>query len=96
VRRCQTQSMEGQLALETELKTYADHLVELIPQAGKFVLIRGAEVVGTFDTYADALKAGYTKFQLEPFLVKQIAPAERVMSFSRDHEFVYAGNHPNN
>jgi hypothetical protein len=36
------------------------------------VLIRGNEIVGTFDTYADALSEGYKLFKLESFIVKQI------------------------
>lgn len=73
--------------LETEIKTYNDHLNELVANVGKFVLIKGTDVAGVFDTYSDALKAGYAKFKLEQFLVKQIAPGERVMSFSRNYEF---------
>ena len=70
--------------LERELETYASHLPELVKETGKFVLIQDGEVEGTFDTYEDALKVGYDKFKLAPFLVKQIAPAERILSFSRD------------
>jgi hypothetical protein len=40
-------------------------------------LIHGGEVVGTFDTYADALTEGYKLFKLEPFLVKQIQAVEQ-------------------
>ena len=75
------------MALEREMKTYSDHLVDLVAHAGKCVLIKGDVIDGTFDTYSDALKAGYEKHKLEPFLVKQIAPSERMMSFTRDYEF---------
>lgn len=75
------------MALEKELQTYAEHLSELLASAGKYVLIKGSNVEGTFDTYGDALQAGYTKFQLDEFLVKQIAPSEKVMSFTRDYAF---------
>jgi hypothetical protein len=71
-------------ALENEIATYNRLLPELLPKQGKFVLIKGNDAAGTFDTYQDALSAGYAKFKLEPFLVKQIAPAERVAFFSRD------------
>ena len=71
-------------ALDRELKTYSEHLPELAGQAGKYVLIHGKEVAGTFDTYEDAVTVGYKTFKLKAFLVKQISPAESAMSFTRD------------
>lgn len=73
--------------LDRELKTYADHLSGLTGEAGKYVLIQDGSVEGTYDSYEDALKVGYDKFGLKAFLVKQIAPAERILSFSRDLHF---------
>ena len=70
--------------LNKEIDTYNRLLPELLAQQGKFVLLRGDEAAGTYDTYQDALKAGYGKFKLEPFMVKQIVPAERVSYFTRD------------
>jgi hypothetical protein len=74
--------------LEQELATYARKLPELTAQSGKFVLIKGDTVEGVFDTYADALKIGYDRFKLEPFLVKQIGPEVQVLQFSRDFAVV--------
>lgn len=73
-------------ALERELLTYSQQLPSLLGKQGKYVLIKGEEVVGTFDTYEDALKIGYQRFQLEPFLVKKIAPTEQILYFSRDFD----------
>jgi hypothetical protein len=70
--------------LESEIATYNRLLPGLLGQQGKFVLIKGAEQFGIFETYQDALSAGYQKFQLDPFFVKQISPAERVAFFTRD------------
>lgn len=70
--------------LDKELQTYTQRLPDLLSHAGKFVLIHGETVVETYDTYEDAIKAGYEKFQLDPFLVKQIAQVERIAFFSRD------------
>jgi hypothetical protein len=72
------------MALEKELATYERKLPELLPEEGKFVLIHGDDVAGTWDTYEDALKSGYEKFRLEPFLIKRIQWAETVHNFSRD------------
>jgi hypothetical protein len=51
---------------------------------GRFVLIHDDQIVGTWDTYKDALTAGYQQFGLKPFLVKQIHSIERILSFTRD------------
>lgn len=72
------------LAFDVELKTYRKHLPELLDSKREFVLIRGHEVGGAFDTYEDALEAGYAKYGLDPFLVKEIRPAEPIQYFTRD------------
>jgi hypothetical protein len=67
-----------------ELATYDHHREELIcASEGKFVLIRGEEIAGVWDTYADALEAGYEKYGLSPFLVKQVRGIEQVQVFTR-------------
>lgn len=71
------------MALEKELATYHKKLVELKAHEGKFVLIHGDDVVDTFSSYDDAIKEGYAKFGLEPFLVKQIQAFERAQFISR-------------
>jgi hypothetical protein len=65
-------------ALEKELHAYRERLPSLLTDEGKFALVHGGDVVGTFDTYADALGEGYRLFKLEPFLVKQIQAIEQV------------------
>ena len=70
--------------LDVELKTYQQMLPSLLGQIGKYAVIKGQSVAGVYDSYEDALKFGYDKFKLEPFLVKRIAPAEQVSYFTRD------------
>ncbi|MGH9783521.1 MAG: hypothetical protein ACRD88_04985, partial [Terriglobia bacterium] len=60
------------MALEKELETYKRKLPELSNDEGKFALIHGDDLVNVYGTYEDALKEGYAKFKLSPFLVKQI------------------------
>jgi hypothetical protein len=69
--------------LERELETYKAKLPELADKEGKFALVHGDQLADVFDTYADAIKEGYAKFGLEPFLVKQIESVERVQFVSR-------------
>jgi hypothetical protein len=72
--------------LAAELETYEKHLAELLAEGlGKYVLIHGAELLGVWDTYEDALKVGYEKCGVAtPFLVKQISGLEQVQFFTRD------------
>ena len=71
--------------LKTELDTYLRHKDELVRESeGKYVVVHGDEVVGVWDTYEDALRAGYEKVGLEPFLVKQVRSIEQVHFFFRD------------
>ncbi len=70
--------------LQKEIETYNRLLPNLLPQVGKYALIKGDSLVDTFDTYQDAMKRGYADFKLEPFMVKQISPAERVAYFTRN------------
>ena len=71
------------MALDRELETYKNKLSELKANEGKFVLIKGTDVVDTFDSYEDAIKEGYKKFKLEPFLVKQIHSIEKIQFITR-------------
>lgn len=71
------------MALEKELAVYQSKLPELKADEGKFVLIHGEEVVDIFSSYEDAIKAGYSQFGLEPFLVKQIHALEQAQFISR-------------
>jgi hypothetical protein len=72
------------MALEKELAVFNQKFPEFKAEhQGKYVLIRGDEVVDFFSSYDDAIKAGYAKFSLEPFLVKQIKALEQVQFISR-------------
>ena len=75
-------------ALEREIATYNAKLPELLGSAGKFVLIKGDDVLGIFEAYADALQAGYGRHAEGGFLVKRITPDETVASFTRDLSLV--------
>jgi hypothetical protein len=73
------------MALEKELATYKSKLAELVASEGegKYALIHGDDVVDVFGTYEDAIKEGYSKFKLEPFLVKRIQSVEQAHFVSR-------------
>lgn len=71
------------MALEKELETYNAHRDELLQHEGKFVVIQGNHVAGIWQTYEDALKAGYNEFKLESFMVKQILAVEPIHYVTR-------------
>jgi len=70
--------------LKTELETYERKKADLLAQAGKFTVIKGDGVIGIFDSYGDALRAGYEKCGLTPFLVKKIQAVEPLNLITRD------------
>ena len=71
------------MLLEKEMETYKAKLPEFQANEGKFVLIHGDQVIDFYDSYEDAIKQGYVRFKLEPFLVKQIHSMEQVQFISR-------------
>lgn len=66
-----------------ELETYEKNKQKLLKDSrGKFVLIKGEEIVNVFDTYSDAVKVGIDKFGNTPFLVKQILEVDQTQNFT--------------
>jgi len=70
------------MALETELETFQKELPNLLANAGKYVLIHGQEV-SVWDSQDEAIDAGYERYGLKQFLVKEIAEHEVPRHFSR-------------
>jgi hypothetical protein len=63
--------------LELELKTFEEKRLTLLAEhEGKFVLIKGDQIIGTFESQQDAIAVGYREFGNVAFLVKQISPSD--------------------
>lgn len=63
--------------LDQEIKYYNEHISEwLKTEFGKIVVIKGNEVVGFFNTSAEALVEGTKRFGLNSFLVRLVKPTE--------------------
>ena len=71
------------MALDRELAVYRRNLKEWSSRSGQFVLIRGEDICGFYTSYDDALQAGYEKFGLESFFVKQINIVEQADCITR-------------
>jgi hypothetical protein len=70
--------------LKQELDTYKKILPTLSSDEGKHALIMGDELIGVFESYGDALVAGYARAGLKPFLIKRISATEIIAYFTRD------------
>lgn len=58
--------------LEVELKYLEDHRKELLEQyGGKFLVIKGQEVLGSFDTFQEALKSTASSEGLTNVLIRR-------------------------
>lgn len=72
--------------LTNELQTFESRRDELLGTSlGKWVLIRDEELVGAFESQADAIKIGYQRFGNVPFLVKQVVPVEVPQDYVSNH-----------
>jgi hypothetical protein len=69
--------------LERESKFFEERLPQLIlTDKGRFVLIKGEQVIGTYAAVEDALRSGYAQFRDSPFFVRQVLPTAHPLSFS--------------
>jgi len=70
------------LQLKKEYKIFRSHLNQWLTQhSGEFVLIKGIEVIGFFETYEGALNAGLQRFGNVPFFIKAVLEKEEVHVF---------------
>jgi hypothetical protein len=67
--------LDGKDDLAAELTAYRDHLDTLLKDRGKFVVIKGSEIIGVYRAHKTAMKAAF-RFAPGPVLVKQIVEAE--------------------
>ena len=66
--------------LEEERDYYDQHLDEWLRQyPGRFVLVKGAELVGAFDTMEDALAEGARRFGLTSYLIRRVEPTQPIV-----------------
>lgn len=72
--------------LKDELRTFESRRDELLGTSlGRWVLIHDGELVGAFESQADAINVGYQRFGNVPFLVKQVVPVEVPQDYVSNH-----------
>lgn len=61
------------MALEKELQFFAENKTKwLKAHFGKFVLVKGSELIGVYDNAETAIAEGAKRFGAESFLVRQL------------------------
>jgi hypothetical protein len=73
----------AKFSLTEEMATYDAHLSEWVDREGQFVLIKGGDVLGFFEHYENALEAGYERFGVGPFAIKQFLAVEPMYRLGR-------------
>lgn len=74
---------EEQNVLADELATYSANKAELLAKhPEQYVLIKGSDIVATFESELDAVRQGIRQFGNVPFLVRQIAAIEVMASYT--------------
>lgn len=69
--------------LEQEMAVYEKNLENWIDREGLYVLIQGSDVCGFFEDYVEAVREGYARFGIAPFLVKQVRRRPQVQAVTR-------------
>ena len=65
--------------LIVERKIFDEHIQEWQDtKLGKFVLIKGENIIGFYDNLQDVFEDGVKRFGLEDFFIEQILPSESV------------------
>jgi hypothetical protein len=71
------------MPLEIEIKYFEQHKDQWLEHhENKYALVKGEELIGTFDTIETAYRVGVEKFKTEPFLIRRIQKEEPVQHFS--------------
>ena len=66
--------------LAQELETYYTHKAELLTEAeGKYVLIKGEQIVGIYETNEEAFAEGLRRFRMTGYLARKIHQGEQMI-----------------
>jgi len=67
---------------KNELQYYIQNKDELVQNyENRFLVIKGKELLGAYDTEKDAYKAGLEAFGNVPFLIKKVTKQEEIVRF---------------
>ena len=64
--------------LKAEIAYYDEHITELLlTYPNRFVLIHGDQLIGTFESHAEAVGEGVRRYGRGPFLVRRTGDKQR-------------------
>lgn len=70
-------NQENESTLREELEFFSEALPQLLESApSKFALIKGRNLIGTYDTDIDAINEGAKRYGVSGFLVREILPQQ--------------------
>jgi len=73
------EAMRSDGPLAQELETYYTHKAELLQEArGKYVLIKGEQIVGIYESQEEAFLEGWRRFRGTGYLARKIHEGEKV------------------
>ncbi len=63
--------------LDKEFQYYLDHQEELVKEYdGKYIVIIGEKVVGSYDSELEAYESSKKKYELGTFLIQHVSPGD--------------------
>jgi hypothetical protein len=73
---------ERDMVLETEVEFYNSQKKDWLRHyEGKFALIKGRELLGTYTTWQEAFSDGVQKLGNVPFLIRQVQEKDEIVQF---------------
>jgi hypothetical protein len=72
-----SEMLPGDGRFAVELTIYRDHLDALLPESGRYVVIKGLQIIGIYDDLETAAEESFRSAP-EPVLVKQIVETEPI------------------
>ena len=76
--------------LEKEFKYYVDHQAELVEKyQGKYLVIRGEEVVAVYDDEIEAYTEAVKKYELGTFMLQECQPGKENYTRTFRHRITF-------
>ena len=77
--------------LEREFKYYVEHQGELVEKYnGKFIVIKGCNVIGVFDSELESIEKTAEQYELGTFLVQKCEPGSQSYSATYHSRVLFA------
>lgn len=76
---------------ENEMKYFIEHQKELVEKYyNKFIILKGNNVVGVYDSISDAYNEASKKYELGTFSIQQCIPGEEAYTQTFNSRVIFA------